>query len=272
MDAYHSLFWFYVLTGLINGCLTLALTKTCEVTAEYRQTTPKELDCYIEESEAHQPHLCSTSCVLHMPASDRNLIYKLCFLLAIDSLADGMVPYSLTNYYIEKNFHLSKSILGIVNSLAYISGAILTIFTGPLVRSMGLVISMLLTHTTSSVAVLLFPILPNLNMTIMLFTMRVGLNNLDQALRSAFITSVFRPEMRTTAIGVTSIVRTLAAMFGPLLTGILADRDRFWIAFVVAGACRLTYDIGLYAMFADQEVYRHERGSNTSLEEDKFQR
>lgn len=43
-------------------------------------------------------------------------------------------------------------------------------------------------------------------------------------------------------------------MSGPTVTGLLAANDRFWIAFVVAGICRLGYDFGLYTMFVNMEV------------------
>jgi len=42
-------------------------------------------------------------------------------------------------------------------------------------------------------------------------------------------------------------------------TGLLAGSKRFWVAFVIAGACRLIYDVGLYAMFVNMELYKHEQ-------------
>lgn len=55
-------------------------------------------------------------------------------------------------------------------------------------------------------------------------------------------------------MGITTMIRTLAAMSGPTVTGVLAASDRFWIAFVVAGICRLGYDFGLYAMFKNMKI------------------
>ena len=65
-------------------------------------------------------------------------------------------------------------------------------------------------------------------------------------------------------MGITAIVRTLAATTGPTLTGILAGSDRFWIAFVAAGACRLVYDIGLYVLFINTKLYEHESGHSAA--------
>ncbi len=63
-------------------------------------------------------------------------------------------------------------------------------------------------------------------------------------------------------MGITAMVRTLAAMTGPSITGVLAGGDRFWIAFIMAGVCRLMYDFGLYAMFINMKLYQHEDGGD----------
>jgi hypothetical protein len=76
----------------------------------------------------------------------RSIMYKLWFLLIIDSLADGMVPYSLTNYYLDQKFHLPKSTLGDITSLSYLLASCSTIFAGPLARRLGLIPTMVFTH------------------------------------------------------------------------------------------------------------------------------
>ena len=58
--------------------------------------------------------------------------------------------------------------------------------------------------------------------------------------------------------GITSVLRTLAATTGPTVTGFLAGSDKFWIAFVVAGALRLAYDIGLFVMFINIKLHKYE--------------
>ncbi|KIW88868.1 uncharacterized protein Z519_10352 [Cladophialophora bantiana CBS 173.52] len=189
----------------------------------------------------------------------RRTMYKLWFLLAIDSLADGMVPYSLTNYYMDIKFHPTKSTLGDVTSLSYFLGAVGAVFAGPLARKIGLINTMVFTHVPSSAAVLFFPFPPYLWLTAGLLLLRTALNNMDQAPRSAFIAAVVRPEERTAVMGITSMLRNLAAMTGPSVTGVLAEGDRFGVAFVAAGVCRLVYDFGLYALFVNVQLEGYER-------------
>jgi predicted phosphoribosyltransferase len=50
-------------------------------------------------------------------------------------------------------------------------------------------------------------------------------------------------------MGVVNILKTLAQSTGPSITGILAGRNHFWVAFVVAGSLKAAYDLMLLAFF-----------------------
>lgn len=50
-------------------------------------------------------------------------------------------------------------------------------------------------------------------------------------------------------MGVVNILKTLSQSSGPSVTGVLAGHDRFWVAFVVAGSLKATYDLLLLAFF-----------------------
>lgn len=95
-------------------------------------------------------------------------------------------------------------------------------------------------------------------MAALLLFVRAGLNNMDQAPRSALIAAVVKPQERTAVMGITSMLRTLAATTGPMVTGFLAAGDRFWIAFVAGGAFRITYDLGLFVAFKNVKLHQHE--------------
>jgi hypothetical protein len=87
---------------------------------------------------------------------------------------------------------------------------------------------------------------------------------MDQAPRSALIAAIVKPGERTAVMGITSTVRTLAATAGPSVTGLLAGSQVFWVAFVVAGALRLTYDVGLFAIFVNIKLHQHESTDMTA--------
>jgi hypothetical protein len=277
-NAYHSIFVGYAVMGVVNSALAYFLTDACEadVTSDtYDQVSQNESDDI--ELDEQEPSVQQAHKVLDPPTASSNrflswmgswftnisaptlrIVYKLWILLMADSVADGMVPFALCNLWLERQFKPSTATLGDVTAISYLLAAISSVFAGPLARRIGLINTMVFTHVPSSAAVFLFGLPSHLWMAIALLFIRAGLNNMDQAPRAAFIAAVVKPEERTAVMGITATLRTVAAMIGPSITGLLAAGDRFWIAFLVAGALRLAYDFGLYAMFVNMKLYQHE--------------
>lgn len=268
VDAYHTVFWIYSVMGAFNMLLTLLLSDKCEI--EKKEPKSEESEVLLDETDQNSPteseHQSSPTPVAPTKRSrfaqiskeTRSVMYKLWFLLIVDSLADGMTGYSLTVYYMDQKFHLPKSRLGDITSASYFLSSCSSIFAGPLSKRLGLINTMVFTHLPSSAAVLLFPIPSSVFFTVALFFVRTGLNNMDQAPRSAFIAAVVKPEERTAVMGITTMLRTLAATAGPSVTGLLAGNKRFWIAFVAAGSLRICYDLGLWAMFVNMKLHQEE--------------
>lgn len=293
--AYHAMFWVYVAAGGICVAAAALMSKRSEIHTEKPEAdgnstsqaaepllevqAPRDSDDDNDESFPDQEEMRRASYVQsspgqtswfqrlwrqglklgHVSSESRGLVIRLWILLTIDSLADGMVSYGLTTYYLARKFELSESYLGDIMSICYVLAAISTIFAGPLARRLGLINTMVFTHLPSSAAVLLFPIPQSLWMSITLLFVRTGLNNMDQGPRAAFIAAVVKPAERTAVMGITSTLRTLAATVGPSLTGFLADSNKFWIAYVVAGLLRIGYDFGLFYMFIGIDVNAHEQ-------------
>lgn len=108
---------------------------------------------------------------------------------------------------------------------------------------------MVATHLPSSIFLGLLPLPSGLPLTICLLVGRSVLNSMDQAPRSAFLSLVVLPQERTAVMGIVNILKTLSQSTGPSITGILAGRDHFWVAFVAAGSLKATYDILLLIFF-----------------------
>lgn len=275
--AYHAVFWIYSGMGIVNMALCCLLSDGCEAP---RETAAEEEDerlmggegteqprgSYDHEGPANDHDSPATAPLKEKPRDGfmsafasisrptRSIMYKLWLLLAVDSLSDGMVSYSLTNYYLDQKFHMSKAALGDITSASYFLACFSSIFAAPLAQFIGLVRTMVFTHLPSSAAVLFFPLPRDVPTTVALLMVRIGLNDMDQAPRTALIAAVVRPNERTAVMGITNMVRTLASSVGPTLTGVLSGSDYFWIAFVVAGTLRIVYDLGLWAIFINVNV------------------
>lgn len=223
IDAYHTVFWMYSGMGLLNICFTLMLSAKCEINTSTEteeseilltETNEREdTDWTDENSHASSPVKRDEprkpekkSRFAQISRETRSIMYKLWFLLTVDSLADGMTGYSLTVYYMDQKFDVPKSTLGDITSISYLLSSCSTVFAGPLSRRLGLINTMVFTHLPSSAAVLLFPVPSGIIFTVILFFVRTGLNNMDQAPRSTFIAAVVKPEERTAVMGITSVV------------------------------------------------------------------
>ena len=295
VDAYHAVFWVYSAVGLLNCGLSLLLSGKCdgvgEVIVERKEIgnggeeAEAEAEILLDDMDSDENEESATprspvpapkpkkkSRFAQISKETRAVMYKLWFLLIVDSLADGMVGYSLTVYYMDQKFRLAKSTLGDITSVSYILSSISTIFAAPLARHLGIINTMVFTHLPSSTAVLLFPFPNSVFFTVALFFLRTGLNNMDQAPRSAFIAAVVKPEERTAVMGITSMLRTLAATAGPFVTGLLAGQKRFWIAFVAAGCLRIAYDFGLWGMFVNMRLHGDEEKGVGEESEDRGRR
>lgn len=269
VDGYHACFWLYIVFGLVNIGCALLLSQNVELSEEKRPSAREdagevELSLLQDADGDRQGRLVtsgdrestpkSKSYLARISKPTRSVMYKLWILLVVDSLADGMANLPLTSYYLDTKFHVSAATLGHIVSIAYFLAAFSTILAAPLANRIGLVNTMVFTHIPSSAAVLLFPLPSGLILTIILFFVRMGLNNMDQAPRAAFIAAVVSPDERTAVNGITTILRTFASTIGPTLTGGLAQQGRFWIAFVLAGSLRLIYDFGLWVLFVNMPI------------------
>lgn len=84
---------------------------------------------------------------------------------------------------------------------------------------------------------------------VILLAFRLSTYEMNVAPRQAFLSSAVLPEERTAVLGLFNIIATLAQGFGPMLAGYLAGIGKFWIAFVLCGALKCSYDVLLGVSF-----------------------
>jgi MFS family permease len=101
VDAYRIVFWIYATQGILKALLTLLLSAKCEADMKSKGEQSEQNE---SESEA-EPLLGSESPVeskksrnpfAHISSKSRWILLRLCALFCVDSLASGMVPFSLS--------------------------------------------------------------------------------------------------------------------------------------------------------------------------------
>ncbi|KAF2016529.1 para-aminobenzoate synthase [Aaosphaeria arxii CBS 175.79] len=260
LDAYRGIFWIYTLIGLIKALCQLFLGRRCEkdevVDDHAESSTAGEREALLGKAQRSQPtHSPKPKAKSRNPFTtlskpSRTVLLKLCSLFFFDSLGSGMVSFTLINWFMQRKFHIGSDKLGGIMSATWILSTLGTVFASSLARRLGLIQAMIVTHLPSAIFLGLLPAAPNLGWTIFLLAARSLMSSMDQAPRSAFLSLVVLPEERTAVMGIVNIMKTFAQSSGPTVTGILAGRDHFWVAFVVAGSVKAAYDLGLLTFFA----------------------
>lgn len=271
LQAFRGVFCLYGAIGIVKAIATSLLSSRCEADGGSKnvnayqpvgakQSRPTAATDETEDgdegpaqSERPAPKPKPKMGFAQLSNKTRLTLLRLCALFAIDSLASGMVPYSLINFYMDRKFHMLKSTLGDIMSVVWIMASIGNVFASAISKRIGLVKTMVFTHLPSAIFLALLPAPSAVWLTVILLVGRGILASMDQAPRSAFLSKVVKAEERTAVMGIVNVVKTLSQSGGPTVTGILAGSDRFWIAFVVAGSMKASYDLGLLTFFLKVE-------------------
>lgn len=127
---------------------------------------------------------------------------------------------------------------------------------------------MVFTHLPSAVFRALIGVPNDVHWSLLFLLLGASTQSMDTAPRSAFLAMIIRPEERTAVMGTVNVIKTIAQSLGPLLTGILADRNLLWVAFVCCGGLKASYDIGLLALFKNKEKEKEEAERRKILQEE----
>jgi predicted MFS family arabinose efflux permease len=130
----------------------------------------------------------------------------------------------------------------------------------------GLVNTMVFTHLPSNVFLILVPLMPTLPLAIALLLARNSISQMDIPTRQSYFVAVVDPDERSAASGVTTIARTLASAFGPLVTGLFFSASLLAAPFLLAGGLKIAYDLTLYRSFRSLRPPEEQKSASTSDE------
>jgi predicted MFS family arabinose efflux permease len=112
---------------------------------------------------------------------------------------------------------------------------------------------MVFTHLPSNVLLALIPFAPSQRAAIAVLLARFALSQMDVPTRQAYVVAVVDADERTAAAAYTNTARYVARPAGPLVAGPILTVS-LGAPFVIAGALKSAYDVGLYVLFRDVEV------------------
>lgn len=71
-------------------------------------------------------------------------------------------------------------------------------------------------------------------------------------------------------MGMVNVAKSLGQSSGPFITGVLAGKGLFWVAFVVAGTLKACYDLGMLAVFKGHKTHDDRAEERRSAEEERL--
>ena len=266
-SAYRVIFGIYAVLGIVKLLLAFMLSDKCEPgqpKQEYEEVHQMDdvgpedpLSDDEDSQEGHTqskaraplPEMKRKSIWPAISPASRSILIKLCLLFAVDSLASGLVPLSWVTYFFSRKFKISEGQLGTLFFITNIISSISNLVASSLAKRIGLIKTMVFTHLPSAIFLALIPLPSHAWLSIIFLVLRSCMQNMDQAPRQAFLSAVVLPSERTAMMGVVNVVKTLSQSGGPIATGWLAGIGKFWIAFLIAGAMKASYDLAILKIF-----------------------
>ena len=178
----------------------------------------------------------------------RPIVLRLSALFALDSLGGGFVPQTFIAYLFVRKYGASPDTLAVVFFAIGILQAVSFRCAVWLAGRFGLLRTMVFSHLPSNVLLVAIAFAPSLWSAIALLLGRSLLSQMDVPTRQAFVVAVVDPSERTAAAAYTNTARYVTRPVAPLLTGV-ALGGALGAPFLIAGALKGVYDVGLYAIF-----------------------
>jgi MFS family permease len=178
----------------------------------------------------------------------RKIVWQLSGLFALDSFGGGFVVQTFVAYLFVRKFGASTATLGIVFFAIGVLQAFSFQAAVRLAARFGLLRTMVFTHLPSNLLLAAIAFAPNLPAAIALLLARFALSQMDVPTRQAYVVGVVDPSERTAAAAYTNTARYLVRPIAPVIAGLTVTAGA-GLPFLIGGALKSAYDIGLYALF-----------------------
>ncbi|MSO59349.1 MAG: MFS transporter [Ilumatobacteraceae bacterium] len=182
------------------------------------------------------------------PAS-RHIVLKLAALFSLDSFGGGFATQAIFALWVYQRFNLSSSTLGVIFFATGTLSAISSLLAVRISQRIGLVRTMVFTHTPSSILLIGVAFMPTVRWAMALFILRGLLSQMDVPVRTSYVMAVVEPTERAAAASITNVPRSLAAALPPIAAGWMLDKSNFAWPFLICAGCKIVYDFLLLWQF-----------------------
>ena len=200
------------------------------------------------------PTAAAQASALGLHAS-KGVVLRLSALFSLDAFGGGFVIQSIVAYWFHQKFGVTPGALGTIFFGANLLAGLSSLYAVRLARRIGLIRTMVYTHIPSNLLLILVPLMPNLELAVLVLLLRFSISQMDVPTRQAYTMQVVAPDERSAAAGITGVARTTGAALSPMLAGpLLAIPALAGLPFILAGSLKILYDLLLYRSFKSAEA------------------
>ncbi|HXV78523.1 MAG TPA: MFS transporter [Candidatus Binatia bacterium] len=179
----------------------------------------------------------------------RSIVAKLAGLFALDAFAGGFIVQSIVAYWFYLRYDTDLTTLAGIFFGTNLLAALSFLAAPAIARRFGLLNTMVFTHLPSNLLILLIPLMPNLELAVVMLLIRNLLSQLDVPTRQSYTMAVVDPGERTASAGILSVARNAGAAAAPLFTGAVLAVPSLGLPFLLAGGLKVVYDLWIFAVF-----------------------
>jgi MFS family permease len=184
----------------------------------------------------------------------QGVVLRLSALFALDAFGGGLIVQSLLAFWFHERFGLSEAVLGAIFFGANILAAVSALAAAQIAARIGLINTMVFTHLPSNVLLMLVPLMPTVELAILVLLARFSISQMDVPTRQSYTMAVVDPDERSAAAGVTGIARTTGAALSPLIAApLFAMPGLASVPFFLAGGLKIVYDLLLWRLFRKRQ-------------------
>lgn len=182
-------------------------------------------------------------------SASRRIVWRISGLFAIDAIAGGFLGTALLSYFFFQRFGAGEAVIAALFFAARVANAVSHVGAAWLAGRVGLINTMVFTHIPSSLALVAVALVPEFWMAAVLFLLRELLVEMDVPTRQSYVMAVVRPEERTWASGVTSLVRLAGWAVAPFAAGFLMQGVALATPLILGAGMKIGYDLLLWRSF-----------------------
>jgi len=183
----------------------------------------------------------------------RGIVGRLAALFALDAFGGGLIIQSLLAFWLHQRFGVPEPVLGLIFFGANLLAAVSALAAARIAARIGLINTMVFTHLPSNVLLMLVPLMPTVELAVLVLLARFSISQMDVPTRQSYTMAVVEPDERSAAAGVTGIARTTGAALSPLIAApLFAVPALAAVPFFLAGGLKIVYDLTLWRLFAER--------------------